>query len=345
MVVPSEGTVPANLTGFDRFGRCYVGDESIALSRLDDSGPQAVALEVQPPNRVALREPLVEGVRYRIEGCAKASEFVVGAAAALPVALGTINFVEEAAHRGGVPADGPCSDTASIASAQVVFAPADALDPWLPYLDFTFEVTAPGQGTRGWTFPVRTYTYQAHPPASVQARTSFMPYALCEPKAGVSFGLAPGHYTGVLKARVPGTDHVVATAPAPFELLCTPTIPDDVTAEPVEPDGAASEVIEPAPEPSPDTELAEVIVAEPASNAEGCGTGSTSLVGLVLLALRRRRVVHACAVAVMSVSLVEVARPCSPIHSFAVVPSVGTVPANLEGFDRFGGCSYTPEDN
>lgn len=183
-----------------------------------------------------------------------------------------------------MPADGPCSDTASIASAQVVFAPADALDPWLPYLDFTFEVTAPGQGTRGWTFPVRTYTYQALPPASVQARTSFMPYALCEPKAGVSFGLAPGHYTGVLKARVPGTDHVVATEPVPFELRCTPTIAEPTepdSAEPIGPDKSEADVAEPdVAEP----DLVEAVAPEAASD-DGCVGGGSSRFGLALLVL------------------------------------------------------------
>ena len=277
---------------------------SLQLWLVDEDGNAnaPVALDGARYDRPILVEPLVEGARYRTEFCATTSEFVVGPAAPLPTTLGSIAFHERATYQDWARAAGLCADDVLMASAEVVFTPDATLEAWLPYLDFTFEVAAPGQAPWRWDFPVREeYRDQLFPPADWTQRTRFRPYTLCEDKPYVSPGLEPGRYTGVLKGRVPGTDHIVSTEPVPFELVCTPTIaepePDIVEPGVAEPDLGEPDVAE--PETNVEVDLgepniaepaaAEGIASDPASNDERCTAGGASLVGLAFLALRRRR--------------------------------------------------------
>ena len=288
-VFPATGsTVPLGVPALAvrrTFGQAVSEDAHLVLG----NATVPASLVVDPDRETLLlvpEAPLSAGTYtiVRSEGCGAtgdagvpttSSSFTVGAAAPLPVAIGTVAVVPAYAMVTADTGSGSCTIDFDAAVAKLALTPSADLAPWLATTSYTLEVDGAFWATSEYGAPVST----AAP--AVYGRHFDEVFARCGAPgsgSGDDNGLARGPHHAVLRAHVAGATTDPAPVAIDFALTC-PTHSDG--GIPFE-DGGATD--------------AAAGGAKPSSSGCSIGARDASLPWLLLpcialyLALRRRAV-------------------------------------------------------
>ena len=295
-MVPSGGTVPANLPAF--LWRPESGFDTPVEPNADDivlreEGGATIAVTLAPVGgdlyAIEPTEELVPGASYSLQvpgGCEPAEpdtyDYVAGDAAALPGSLGTLALTEQAAGSLEVAtASGSCSTSIEATHATIELPLAPEARPWEDV--FLYETWVDGER---W-FASASLPYGPELGASWVGRGTDRLYALCaSDDPSVSPGLAEGVHTVEMRATLPGTEVALASTALMLELRCegAPTVDAGMAAPDAGPSGGGD--AGPTSEDDP-----------PPMSDSGCSVGGASAnawpmvapLALALLALRRRR--------------------------------------------------------
>lgn len=293
--LPAGGEIPANLPGMTwTYGLGLHGTPILELPapRVTEVLPDGTASELPTEFTLVDGVPilrfarlLVPGARYQVEVTHECSRWgnesapldvhtttlIAGPEAPIPDTLGTLTVSESRQ----VMADawtslGSCTNEAEVVTRDLALEVSDEARPWVRALKLTwssaklYQLSDLGYWDEQQSDP--------SPEDAWQELIHLEPYHICHSdEPGQDNPMDEGTHTVSLNAEIPGSDHVVASATATFDLVCE-------AAGSADDDGA--DVVE------------AVETSAPRADSDGCRIGLTpslaiALFGLLVLMKRR----------------------------------------------------------